>query len=104
MHDKRGDRFGFVTLNYTDFSQINGNRRLPHDDIAEYFSKRKSRYFVSLGEALATLRSQATKHWLAANARVVDKSEQMGGNDAPLWGQKSNFPSSRAPQRKSIRN
>ncbi len=64
MHDKPGDRFAFVTLNYTDFSQLNGNRKLPHDDIADYFSKRKSRYFVTLGEALATLRSQATKDWL----------------------------------------
>ncbi len=48
----KGDRFAFVTHNTKDFSATNTNNKLPHPDIAGYFSKIKSLYFTSLGEAL----------------------------------------------------
>jgi hypothetical protein len=51
----RGDRFAFVTHNTKDFSATNTNNKLPHPDIAGYFSKIKSLYFTSLGEALRRL-------------------------------------------------
>lgn len=47
-----GNRFAFVTHNKNDFSKINGNDRLPHDDIAIHFSKVKSKYFINLAEAI----------------------------------------------------
>jgi len=48
----RGVRFAFVTHNKHDFSVPNGNQKMPHADIAPYFSKVKSLYFLSLAEAL----------------------------------------------------
>ena len=45
-------RFGFVTHNTNDFSQPHSDNRRPHPDIASYFSKIKSLYFITLGEAL----------------------------------------------------
>lgn len=49
---KSGERFAFVTHNHTDFSQVAGNRKLPHTDLADGFSKIKSLYFITLGECL----------------------------------------------------
>jgi hypothetical protein len=47
---KAGDRFAFVTHNYTDFSQAGGSRKLPHADLVAGFSKIKSLYFITLAE------------------------------------------------------
>jgi hypothetical protein len=47
-----GVRFAFVTHNTKDFSHSNVDNRLPHPDFADYFSKRKSLYLISLSEAL----------------------------------------------------
>lgn len=49
---KAGTRFAFVTHNTKDFSHQNVNNKLPHPDIAACFSPRRSRYFITLGEAL----------------------------------------------------
>lgn len=49
----RGVRFAFVTHNTKDFSEPNSDDRLPHPDIATYFSKIKSLYFTKLSEALS---------------------------------------------------
>jgi len=48
----KGSRFAFITHNKEDFSEPHGDKRLPHPDIASLFSKIKSRYFISLTEAL----------------------------------------------------
>jgi hypothetical protein len=45
-------RFAFITHNTKDFSHPNSDNRLPHPDIAGCFSKLRSLYFISLGEAL----------------------------------------------------
>jgi hypothetical protein len=47
-----GSRFIFVTHNTKDFSHPNASNKLPHPDIATYFSRMKSLYFTTLGEAL----------------------------------------------------
>lgn len=47
-----GDRLAFVTHNTKDFSQPGANEKLPHADIATFFSKIKSRYYINLAEAL----------------------------------------------------
>jgi len=45
-------RYGFVTHNIKDFSEPNGDRRLPHPDLAPLFSPPKSSYWVSLLDTL----------------------------------------------------
>lgn len=57
VHDKslKGVRFAFVTHNKDDFSEPNGDKRLPHPDIAPLFSRVKSLYFISLKEALSRI-------------------------------------------------
>ncbi|HTE92197.1 MAG TPA: PIN domain-containing protein [Bradyrhizobium sp.] len=45
-------RFAFVTHNTKDFSHPTGNNKLPHPDMAAVFSRVKSLYFITLGEAL----------------------------------------------------
>ncbi len=47
-----GVRFAFVTHNTKDFSHPNADNRLPHPDLAAYFSKIKSLYSISLSETL----------------------------------------------------
>jgi PIN domain len=49
-------RFAFVSHNTKDFSQPNANNKLPHPDIAPLFSRMRSLYFVTLGEALRRVR------------------------------------------------
>ncbi|WP_316184779.1 PIN domain-containing protein [Bradyrhizobium sp. SZCCHNRI1003] len=48
----KGIRCAFVTHNTHDFSATNTNNKLPHPDTAGYFSRIKSLYFITLGEAL----------------------------------------------------
>ena len=54
LHDKAASsiRFAFVTHNKNDFSVENGNHKVPHPDIASFFSRIKSLYFINLPEAL----------------------------------------------------
>lgn len=53
---EKGCRFAFVSHNTKDFSAQVADERLPHPDIASYFSKDKSRYFIKLGDALNVFR------------------------------------------------
>lgn len=45
-------RFAFITHNTKDFSNPNANTKLPHPDLSACFSRTKSLYFTTLGEAL----------------------------------------------------
>lgn len=47
-----GTRFAFVTHNTKDFSRPNASNKLSHPDIAACFSRLRSLYFITLGEAL----------------------------------------------------
>lgn len=47
-----GIRFAFVTHNVSDFSNTNINNKYPHPDITQFFTARKSIYFISLAEAI----------------------------------------------------
>jgi hypothetical protein len=51
-----GVRFAFVTHNTKDFSDPQGSDKIPHPDLAMYFSKIKSLYFVSIAEAVHRFR------------------------------------------------
>jgi hypothetical protein len=48
----RGTRFAFVTHNTKDFSHPNASNKLPHPDMEGSFSRSRSLYFITLGEAL----------------------------------------------------
>lgn len=45
-------RFAFVTHNTKDFSHPSASNKLSHPDLMAYFSRRRSLYFITLGEAL----------------------------------------------------
>lgn len=45
-------RFAFVSHNTKDFSHPTATNKQPHPDIADFFSRVKSLYFITLGEAL----------------------------------------------------
>lgn len=51
-------RFAFITHNTKDFSHPNANTKLPHPDLAACFSRTKSLYFTTLGEALRRVQPQ----------------------------------------------
>jgi len=53
-----GTRFAFVTHNIKDFSRPAANNKLPHPDIATCFSRVRSLYFITLGEALRRVQPQ----------------------------------------------
>ncbi len=53
-----GDRFYFVSSNITDFSLMNGNNKLPHPDLADLFTRHRSRYFINLEEAVRKIHPQ----------------------------------------------
>lgn len=50
VNAEAGARFMFVTHNKNDFSGV--DQRLPHPDIAGFFSRVKSRYYINVAEAL----------------------------------------------------
>jgi hypothetical protein len=56
--EKRTQRFAFVTHNIKDFSDPTGNQTLPHPDLARLFTGIRSRYFITLGEALRSIRPE----------------------------------------------
>ena len=47
-----GLRFAFITHNTKDFSHPNASDKLPHPDLADCFSRVRSLYSITLGEAL----------------------------------------------------
>jgi hypothetical protein len=53
-----GIRFAFVTHNKADFSNPNSSDKIPHPDFSDYFSKRKSFYFIKLAEAVHKVRPE----------------------------------------------
>jgi PIN domain len=52
----KGERFSFVTHNVKDFSDPAGNNKSPHPDLRHLFSRIKSLYFITLGEAVKRIR------------------------------------------------
>jgi hypothetical protein len=53
-----GHQFGFVTHNKNDFSQPEGDYRLPHADFDDIFTKRKVRYYTTLKDAIMKVDSE----------------------------------------------
>lgn len=56
LSKRPGTRFLFVTHNIHDFSVPGGDNRMPHPELASFFSRVKSRYFIKLADALRSVR------------------------------------------------
>ena len=70
--DSKKNRFAFVTHNKKDFSLQNGNEKLPHPDFANCFSKYKSQYFLSLGEAVQRIRPDLVSDIMIENEWIEE--------------------------------
>ena len=86
-----GIRFAFVTHNTKDFSHPNADNRLPHPDFAAYFSKIKSRYFISLSEALRRVKPALVtdlmmeQEWTEEPRRLTEIVDVIGELIDKVW-------------------
>lgn len=89
-NNKPRDRFAFVTHNIRDFSEPVGNNKLPHPDLAELFTKRKSRYCINIGDALSNMHLKGPMAWLyQSNDQVIrsvsDISDVIDELEQKIW-------------------
>jgi hypothetical protein len=86
-----GARLVFVTHNTKDFSQPGTNEKLPHADIAEFFSKIKSRYYINLAEALRRVEPalvsdlMVEQEWTQEPRRIGEISDAIGELLDKVW-------------------
>lgn len=84
-------RFGFVTHNIKDFSGSGGDNRLPHPDLAPHFTKVKSLYFTSLGDALRRAHPNEVedavfeREWQEDTRGILDIDEALSRLVDKLW-------------------
>jgi hypothetical protein len=72
----------FVTHNVKDFSATNADQRLPHPDIAQHFSRIKSRYFIKLIDALRNRKTSSAAGDMPTDpgkGRLLGNLEVTGG-------------------------
>lgn len=88
---ERGTRYAFVTHNTKDFSQLTGDTREPHPDLAPHFSPVRSLYLTSLGEALRRVDPAAVsdamleREWAPAPRRLADILAAMDEFTDKVW-------------------
>lgn len=86
-----GTRFAFVTHNTKDFSHPNASNKLPHPDMAPCFSRVRSLYFITLGEALRRVRpAQFTdlmieQEWVEEPRRLNEIVDVIGELIDKVW-------------------
>jgi hypothetical protein len=80
----KGQRFVFVTHNKRDFSRVDGDQRQPHPDIAPLFSKIKSRYFISLVDALKRIRPDVKADLLEQEFNWTDEVRSLSEIQAAM--------------------
>lgn len=86
-----GTRYAFVTHNTKDFSHPNGNNRLPHPDMAACFSRIRSLYFITLGEALRRIQPERfadlmiEQEWVEEPRRLTEIIEAMDELFDKIW-------------------
>jgi hypothetical protein len=84
-------RFAFVTHNVKDFSHLHANNKLPHPDIAALFSRVKSRYFITLGEALRRVQPEQfadlmiEQEWVQEPRRLSEIVNAIGELIDKVW-------------------
>ncbi len=86
-----GTRFAFVTHNTKDFSHPNANNKLPHPDIATYFARVRSLYFITLGEALRRVQPaqfaelMIEQEWVEEPRRLAETVNAIGELIDKVW-------------------
>jgi hypothetical protein len=86
-----GTRFAFVTHNTKDFSHPAASNKLPHPDMADCFSRIKSLYFVTLGEALRRLQPaefadlMIEQEWIEEPRRLTEILEAIDELVTKVW-------------------
>lgn len=86
-----GSRFAFVTHNTKDFSEPNANNKIPHPDIAACFSRVRSLYFITLGEALRRVRPaqfadlMIEQEWFEEPRRLTEIVDAIGELIDKVW-------------------
>jgi hypothetical protein len=86
-----GSRFAFVTHNTKDFSHPNGSNRLSHSDIAACFSRMRSLYFITLGEALRRVQParfadlMIEQEWVEEPRRLTEIVDAIDEQVTKVW-------------------
>ena len=86
-----GTRLAFVTHNTKDFSHPSANSKLPHPDIAACFSRMKSLYFITLGEALRRVQPthfselMIEQQWLEEPRRLTEIADTIDELVTKVW-------------------
>lgn len=86
-----GTRFAFVTHNTKDFSHPNASNKLPHPDMAGCFSRVRSLYFITLGEALRRVRPaqladlMIEQEWMDEPRRLTEIVDSIGELMDKVW-------------------
>jgi PIN domain len=86
-----GTRFAFVTHNTKDFSHPAGSNKLPHPDMAGCFSRIKSLYFITLGEALRRVQPaefadlMIEKEWVEEPRRLTEILQAIDELITKVW-------------------
>jgi predicted nucleic acid-binding protein len=84
-------RFAFVTHNTKDFSHPTRSNKLPHPDIAGCFSRVKSIYFITLGEALRRVQPaqfadlMIEQEWVSEPRRLAEISAAIDELVTKVW-------------------
>lgn len=85
------NRFAFITHNTKDFSHPNANNKLPHPDIEDCFSRVRSLYFITLGEALQRIQPKQFKNlmvelkWVEEPRRLTEIVEAIDEFVTKVW-------------------
>lgn len=86
-----GSRFAFITHNTKDFSHPNASNKLPHPDIEVCFSRVRSLYFITLGEALRRIKPKQFNNllielkWVEEPRRLTEIVEAIDEFVAKVW-------------------
>jgi hypothetical protein len=86
-----GTRFAFVTHNTKDFSHPAASNKLPHPDMADCFSRIKSLYFITLGEALRRVQPaefadlMIEQEWVEEPRRLTEILEAIDELVTKVW-------------------
>lgn len=88
---KSGTRFAFVTHNTKDFSHPAGNNKVAHPDMAACFSRRRSLYFITLGEALRRVQPaqfanlMIEQEWVEESRRLTEIVDAIDELSTKVW-------------------
>lgn len=85
------NRFAFVTHNIKDFSHPTSSNKLPHPHIAACFSRTRSLYFTTLGEALRRAQPEQfanlmiEQEWIEEPRRLTEIVETIDELVTKIW-------------------